>query len=119
MVSDWKTTEPDDDRLFVEQWVPSSRRIMLRACLNSGAALDRGLFCIPAWAEYVDKDGTAWSRSGLLDEWMRCEAGGGAERILSNALLESPGMVMLAFKNWIHAQVRESALVHVVNTPSF
>lgn len=108
-----KNTEPDDGKLFDEQWVPSSRRIMLRACLNSGTALDRDLFCIPVWGEYIDKDGTIWSRGGLCVEYLQQIAFSIGDKGLKEALDKMFDRIMSDFDRWITSCINKGILMPV------
>ena len=112
-MNDCKDIEPNDGKLLVEKWLPSSRCIMLRACLNSGAALDRGLFCIPAWAEYIDKDGTAWSRGGLCAEYLERIAFSVGKDVIMKALEKMPDRIMSDFDKWITSCVNKGILMRV------
>lgn len=109
----YKNTEPDDGKLSAEQWVLSSRRILLRACLNNGTALDRDLFCIPVWAEYIDKDGTIWSRGGLCAEYLRRVAFSISDKALMEALYKMFDRIMSDFDNWVVSRIKKGSLMRV------
>lgn len=113
-MNDCKNIEPNDGKLLVEEWVPSSRRIVLRACLNSGAALDRGLFCIPVWAEYVDKGGTAWSRGGLFSAYLERIAFSAGNKIVKEFLEKHFSRAMSDFDNWVASRIDKGSLMRVV-----
>lgn len=114
MMNDCKDIEPDDGKLLVEEWVPSSRRIMLRACLNSGTTLDHDLFCIPAWAEYVDKDGTVWSRGGLFSAYLERIAFSVGNKIAKEFLEKHFSRAMSDFDNWLNSRIAKGTLLRVV-----
>lgn len=108
-----KDIEPNDGKLLVEEWLPSSRRIMLRACLNSGTTLDHGLFRIPVWAEYIDKDGTAWSRGGLCAEYLERIAFSVGKDVIMKALEKMPDRIMSDFDKWITSCINKGILMRV------
>lgn len=112
-MNDCKDIEPNDGKLLIEEWMPSSRRIMLRACLNSGAALDRGLFCIPVWAGYIDKDGTAWSRGGLCGVYLQRIALSVGHKAMMQSLEKMPDRIMSDFDNWLNSRINKGILMRV------
>jgi hypothetical protein len=114
-VNNCKDTEPDDGKLLVEEWLPSSRRIILRACLNSGTTLDRGLFCIPVWAGYIDKDGTAWSRGGLCAEYLERIALSVGHKAMMQSLEKMPDRIMSDFDKWITSCINKGILMCVTD----
>ena len=112
-MNDCKDIEPNDGKLLVEEWLPSSRRIILRACLNSGTTLDRALLCIPVWAEYIDKDGTAWSRGGLCSEYLERITFSVGKDVVMEALDKMFNRIMSDFDKWITSCINKGILMRV------
>lgn len=112
-MNDCKDIEPNDGKLLVEKWLHSSRRIMLRAWLNGVTTSDRGLFCTPVWAEYIDKDGTAWSRGGLCAEYLERIAFSVGKDVIVKALEKMPDRIMSDFDKWITSCINKGILMRV------
>lgn len=97
------------------EWLNDWQLDALRDWWGNSARLVRESMDAPDWAEYVDRDGNAWSRSGLLaDLVFKAIDVYGAVHV-NDALADLDSVQMDAMlQGWINARVFAGELVRLV-----
>lgn len=95
-------------------WLTEESAKALQDWWGLSARLVRESVGAPAWADYVDEEGGAWTRAGLFGEYMAFVTACHSEEIVSACLFAEPVRCFEAFESWVSGRVFAGELVRLV-----
>jgi hypothetical protein len=104
-----------EDYAPASDWLTDENGKALRDWWGRCGRLLRESVDAPAWADYVDRNGGAWTRAGLFGEYVALVTAFHSEAMVSACLFADPARCFAEFESWVAGCVWDGELVRLVD----
>nr|DAJ48614.1 MAG TPA: hypothetical protein [Caudoviricetes sp.] len=111
------TTKDDRGYAYLSDWapVPSLTKNTIEELWGTSSTISRGLVGAPDWAEYMLKNGSIMSHTGLYAQWIFNAIDTYGEKHVISIIDNDPEGVWESFEGYIKGTIFSGELAHLVD----